>query len=155
MTTKKFKAKIESSHGGSGGAWVKVPFDVEKVFGKMRVPILATIDGEPYRGTLMRMGTPYHVLGVLKGIRAKIGKDVGDPVSVTVTEDKSERIVAVPKDLAAAFRNNAAARTFFEKLSYTHKKEYVQWIEEAKKPETRSTRIEKTIALLTAGKKTK
>ncbi len=67
-----FSAPIEQAHGG--GAYVTVPFDVETVFGKKRVPVQATIDGQPYRGLLVRMGGPCHVLGVLKEIRERIGK---------------------------------------------------------------------------------
>ena len=57
-TTKKFKAPLEEGLGG--GAFARVPFDVEKAFGKKRVAVTATIDGEPYRGSLVRMGTSDH-----------------------------------------------------------------------------------------------
>lgn len=68
------------------GAYVEIPFDVKKEFGKGRVKVYATFDGEPYEGSLVRMGTPCHILGIRKDIRAKIGKQPGDTVSVTVTE---------------------------------------------------------------------
>jgi hypothetical protein len=145
-----FKAKLEQGMGG--GVFVRVPFDVEKAFGKKRVPIHATIDGEPYRGSLVRMGLPDHCLGVLKAIRAKIGKQVGDIVAVSLEEDTEERKVDVPADLAAALRRNKEARTFFEKLSYSHRREYVQWITEAKKDETRQTRVARTVQMLAANK---
>jgi hypothetical protein len=148
-----FKAKLEEGIGG--GAFVRVPFDVEKVFGKKRVPITATIDGEPYRGTLVRMGLPEHCLGVLKAIRSKIGKDLGDEVAVSLAEDTAERNVVVPPDLTSALRRNKEARAFFETLSYTHQKEYVQWIEDAKKEETRHARLARTIDALLAKKKTR
>jgi hypothetical protein len=73
-----FRAVIDNP--GRGGAFVRVPFDVEKVFGRKRVPVKTTINGQPYRGTLVRMGEPYHVLIVLKEIRQKIGKEFGDEV---------------------------------------------------------------------------
>ena len=148
-----FKAKLEAGLGG--GVFVRVPFDVEKVFGKKRVPITADIDGEPYRGTLVRMGTPDHCLGVLKAIREKIGKQVGDAVEVSLREDTEERKVVVPADLTSALRRNKEARAFFEKLSYTHQKEYVTWIAEAKKEETRKARVARTIEMLTAKKRTR
>jgi hypothetical protein len=148
-----FKAKLEEGMGG--GAFVRVPFDVENAFGKKRVPISATIDGEPYRGTLVRMGSPEHCLGVLKAIREKIGKEVGDEVAVSLEEDTEERKVVVPADLTAALRREKDARTFFETLSYTHQKEYVQWIEEAKKEETRKARVARTVEMLVAKKKTR
>jgi hypothetical protein len=148
-----FKAKLEEGQGG--GVFVRVPFDVEEVFGKKRVPITATIDGEPYRGTLVRMGLPDHCLGVLKAIREKICKQVGDDVRISLEEDTAERKVVVPADLTSALRRHKEARAFFETLSYTHQKEYVQWIEDAKKEQTRKTRVERTVEMLAASKKTK
>lgn len=66
------------------GAYVEIPFDVKAVFGKDRVKIHATFDGEPYEGSLVRMQTPCHILGLRKDIRAKIGKQPGDRVRVTL-----------------------------------------------------------------------
>jgi hypothetical protein len=68
------------------GAYVEIPFDVKTEFGKGRVPVSATFDGEPYDGSLVRMGTPCHILGIRKEIRAKIGKQPGDTVHVTLRE---------------------------------------------------------------------
>ena len=70
----------------SGGAYVQIPFDVKQVFGKGRVPVHATFDGVSYDGSLVKMGTPCHILGIRKDIRAKIGKQPGDTVYVTVRE---------------------------------------------------------------------
>ena len=148
-----FRAVIQEA--GGGGAFVEVPFDVEKAFGKKRVPILATIDGEPYRGSLVRMGADCHMLIVLKEIRAKIGKQPGDEVEVTVEEDGSPRVVEIPDDLKAALRAVPEARTLFQSLAYTHQREYVKAIEEANRPETRRARIERTMAMLKEGRKAK
>ena len=68
------------------GAYVEIPFDVKKVFGKGRVKVHAAFDGEPYDGSLVRMGTPRHILGLRKEIRRKIGKQPGDTVHVMLTE---------------------------------------------------------------------
>lgn len=68
------------------GAYVEIPFDVREVFGKGRVPVHATFDGVPYDGQVVRMGTPGHVIGVRKDIRAAIGKQPGDLVRVTLRE---------------------------------------------------------------------
>ena len=68
------------------GAYVDIPFDVRTEFGKGRVAVHATFDGVPYDGSLVRMGTPCHILGIRKDIRAKIGKQPGDMVSVTLVE---------------------------------------------------------------------
>jgi hypothetical protein len=70
------------------GAYVEIPFDVKAEFGKGRVAVHATFDGEPYDGSLVRMGTPCHILGVRKEIRSKIGKQPGDTVHVILRERK-------------------------------------------------------------------
>ena len=68
------------------GAYVEVPFDVKEVFGKGRVPVHATFDGEPYDGQVVKMGTPCHIIGIRKDIRAKIDKQPGDMIHVTLME---------------------------------------------------------------------
>lgn len=130
-----------------------VPFDVEQAFGSKRVPVCATIDGEPYRGTLVRMGGDCHMLIVLKEIRQRIGKQPGDEVEVMVQEDREPRVVEVPAELREALRSNPRAQSFFDALSYTHQREYVRWIAEAKREQTRANRITRTVDMLTSGKK--
>jgi hypothetical protein len=148
--THTFSAVIKNA--GGGGAFVEVPFDVETAFGSKKPKVKATIDGIPYRGTLVRMGTECHLLLILKSIREQIGKTFGDEVHITVEADDAPRVVAVPKDLAAALKKDRDAKALFDKLSYTHQKEYAAWIEEAKKDETRQRRIAKTLTMLKAGK---
>jgi hypothetical protein len=148
--THSFDAVIEAA---GGGAFVTIPFDVEQAFGKKRVPVQATFDGEPYRGLVVRMGGECHMLIVRKEIREKIGKQAGDTVHVTLAEDTEPRVVEVPPDLRTALDGDAAAAATFERLSYTHRREYVQWIEDAKREETRRNRVAKAIGMLREGKK--
>jgi hypothetical protein len=108
-----------------GGVYVEIPFDVEGAFGKKRVKVKAVIDGEPYRGSLVRMGGPCHILGVLKEIRQKIGKGPGDEVQITLEEDTEPRVIEVPGDLKEALESSPEAGAFFQMLSYTHQREYV------------------------------
>lgn len=68
------------------GAYVEIPFDVKEVYGKGRVKVHASFDGAPYDGSLVRMKTPCHIIGIRKDIRAAIKKQPGDTVHVTVTE---------------------------------------------------------------------
>ena len=68
------------------GAYVEIPFDVRKEFGKGRVKVSATFDGVPYQGSLVRMGTPGHIIGVRKEIRAILQKQPGDRIVVTLQE---------------------------------------------------------------------
>jgi hypothetical protein len=146
-----FTAVIQNASGG--GAFVEIPFDVEKAFGAKKPRVKAMIEGVPYRGLLVRMGGPNHILIILKGIREQIGKTFGDKIQVSVELDAEPRVVEVPKDLLKELKKDKEAGAFFDKLSYTHRKEYVNWIEEAKRDETRQNRIIKTIAMLKKGKR--
>ena len=73
------------------GAYIEIPLDVRKVFGKGRVAVHATFDGEPYDGMVVRMGTPCHILGVRRDIRKKIGRQPGDTVHVTLCERRTDK----------------------------------------------------------------
>lgn len=73
------------------GAYVEIPFDVKAVFGKGRVPVHATFDGAPYDGSIVRMGTPGHIIGIRKDIRALIAKQAGDSVHVTIKERDTQK----------------------------------------------------------------
>lgn len=68
------------------GAYIEIPFDVKAEFGKGRVPVTATFDGVVYNGSIVKMGTPCHIIGIRKDIRAQIGKQPGDTIRVTITE---------------------------------------------------------------------
>jgi hypothetical protein len=146
-----FTGRIQNA--GGGGGFVEIPFDVEKVFGSKRPKIRALIEGVPYRGTLVRMGGEHHMLLILKGIREQVGKTFGDEVKVVVEADTEPRRVEIPEDLLKEFKKNKDAKALFDKLAYTHQREYVRWIEEAKREETRSNRIVKTIEMLKKGKR--
>ena len=146
-----FTATIQNA--GGGGAFVEVPFDVEEAFGSKRPKVRALIEGVPYRGILTRMGTECHLLIVLKEIREKIGKTFGDEVRITVEPDTEPRVIEIPKNLMKELKKDKEAKTFFDKLSYTHQREYVTWINEAKREEKRQNRIVKTIGMLKKGQK--
>lgn len=145
MKEYKFKGKIEAGDGG--GAYVPFPYDAKAEFGKGKIPMQCTIDGEPYRGTMIKYGTPFHIIPLLKAIREKIKKDIGDTVSVWLIEDKEERVVEVPEAFRKLLKKNKL-EALFDKMSFTHKKEYVVWINDAKKEETRISRMEKAIGKL-------
>jgi hypothetical protein len=149
--THTFTATIQDA--GGGGAFVEVPFDVEAAFGSKRPKVKAMIERVPYRGTLTRMGTECYILGIRKEIREQTGKTFGDLVEITVQEDTEPRVVEIPAELMRALEADSEASALFEKLSYTHQREYVTWIEEAKKVETRQRRIMKTIEMVKQKKK--
>ena len=143
-----FRAPIRPSGRGGGGHLVDVPTEVvEALGGKGRIPVTATFDGVPYRGSIVRMGGGA-VLGVQKAIMTEAGVRVGDSLTVVVRNDEGPREVEVPVDLAEALARNGAARAAFEGLSFSHKREHVRSITEAKRPQTRARRIELTIEQL-------
>lgn len=139
---------------GGGGVFAEVPFDVQEVFGsKGLIPIKATIDGQAYQGSLANMGGGCHIMPVLKEIRAKIGKQVGDSVHFVIDRDTEARVVDILEPLAQLLNANTQAKAFFEGLSYTNRKEYARWISDAKREETRQSRLTQTLDKLLAGKK--
>ena len=134
--------------------FVEVPPDVVRDFGKKgQVRVKVTIDGQPFRLALAPYGGK-HLLGVRKEIREAVGKTGGDTLHITMEVDTEPRLVDVPDDLMQAMAAQPDAKAFFDKLSYSHRKEYVEWIDGAKKPETRKRRVEKALELLTEGTKT-
>jgi hypothetical protein len=148
MPEVRFRAPVRSSGRGGGGHLVDVPPEVvEALGGKGRIPVTATFDGVPYRGSIVRMGGGA-VLGVQKAIMAEANVSVGDMLTVVVTNDEAPRQVEVPEDLAEAFGQHDAARVVFEGLSFSHRREYVRSITEAKRADTRARRVERTIRAL-------
>jgi hypothetical protein len=151
MKKYKFKTRLE---GTDSGAYVVFPHNVEEEFGtRGRVPVNVEFDGTPYTGSLVKCGGQAHMVGVSKAIRGLIGKGVGDAVEVVLWKDEAERKIEIPRDLKALLKREGLLAGF-EKLSYTHQKEYVRWIEEAKKEETRQRRVAKCVEMLKAGIKT-
>jgi hypothetical protein len=94
----------------------------KEAFGSKRPKVKATFEGVPYRGILTRMGTERHLLIILKEIREQIGKTFGDEVTITVELDEEPRVIEVPAELKKAFKGEKEAKTFFDKLSYTHQR---------------------------------
>ncbi len=141
-------------HENINGAYIEPPFNVEEVFGAKRVKVKATFDGVEYRGSIVRMGGCY-MLGMTQDIRKQIGKSFGDTVEVIVEKDEEERILDIPFDLSEAMKNNINSRKTYDSLSYTAKRDYIRWITDAKKADTRQNRIEKAVNMLAEGKKLK
>ena len=149
MKKYKFKAKIEA--GAGGGAYVLFPYDTEKEFTtKGKVPVKATFQGVSYTGSLIKYRNPLHLMGVPKSIREQIGKGPGDTIEVVVWRDEEVRTVEVPAQFEKLIKKEGLLPVF-EKLSYTHRKEYCRWITGAKKEETRLKRLRKAIEMLKAG----
>lgn len=140
-----FEAVLEK-HENMDAAGITIPFDVEKIFGAKRVPVKVSINGAEHRSTIVKMNGKY-VVGVPKIFREAAKVKAGEIISVTIEKDTEKRTVTIPEDLAKALKEANLTETF-AKMSYTHQKEYVNAVNEAKKEETRIRRIEKTIAML-------
>ena len=140
MAQHKFKIKL-IGHEGTSVAALKPPFDVVEVFQrKGRVPVKGTVNGFPYRSSLMNMGDG-HMMAVNAQLRAGANCKGGDTVEVVMELDEDERKVEVPAYLKKIINSDAKAKEFWPKLSFTHQKEYVREIDGAKRPETREKRV--------------
>jgi hypothetical protein len=143
----RFRARLEPVP--HGGCYVVVPPDVAEAAGvKFRDRVRGTVNGAAYRSSLMKYSGVFH-MGVHKATLAQAGLKLGDEVIVKIERDPdllpNDR---VPPDLSRALGRNPAAAAAFAALAPSHKREYVGFVTEAKKPETRARRIEQTVAAL-------
>ena len=137
------------------GTWTfaPIPIDLAKATGvRARLRVKGTIDGASFAGTLLPFGNGRHFIVVRKELRDKIGKKAGDSVKVKMDIDSSKSVVDVPRDFARALAKNKRAAMHFDRIAPSHKKNYLYWINEAKKPETRERRISRAVRMLAAGK---
>ena len=148
MARTTFRAELRSSGSGRGGHLIEVPQDViTKLGGKGRTPVNATFDGVSYRGSIVKM-RGIMMIGVTKAIMAEAGVGVGDTLTVVVENDDAPREVEAPEELTKAFRRAQGAKAEWDRLPFTHQREYVEAILDAKKPETRARRVDATIEAL-------
>lgn len=142
-------------HEGMNAGYVEFPFGVEEVFGtRGMVKVKALFDGKAeYRGIMSNMGTGCHILILTQEVRRKLGKSFGDPVLVELEHDLEKREVLIPEEVQNLLTESPEASAFFEKLSYTHRKEYINWITSAKREETRAKRMFEFIEKLLQKKK--
>ena len=143
-----FEAELKKVEGKEA-SYIEIPFDVEEEFDAKRVKVKALFDGVEYRGSIVKMGLPCYIIGVTKDIRNKISKTYGDTIKVVIEKDVEDRNIEVPEKLNVMFNDNKDACEFYESLSYSQKKKYVEWINSAKKEETFDKRIKETIKKLT------
>jgi hypothetical protein len=144
-----FTAELHDA--GRGGSAFDVPHAVAAALSEeKRPPVTVTIGGHTYRTRIAVYGGQ-PMVGMSKANRAKAGIDIGDRFDVTLALDEEPRVVEVPDDLAAALADDAEAAAAFERLAYTHRREHVIWITEARKPETRARRVAATLDRLRGG----
>jgi hypothetical protein len=148
----KFTAKIDGREAGVVAA-ITPPVDVPEFFGtRARVPIRGTINGYPFRSSLMPCGGR-HMMPVNSTLCRGAGVRPGDHVEIVMERDEEKRTVDAPPLLQKELAKNKAARANWDKLSFTHKKEMARSILGAKQEETRTRRLAKVMDVLKTGTK--
>ena len=148
--TLRFDAVVTRSDVQGSSAYVAIPDDLRAQFGgRGRVPVNATFDGEPYRGSLITMRGSWLLL-VLQQTLASLGKSPGDAVRVTIELDTAERVVELADDIEAGLRETGQYDAF-RALAYSHQRQFVLWVDDARRPQTRTTRIAKTAEMVAEG----
>jgi len=152
MKKLKFEVTLVGKEDGAVAA-VNPPFDVVEVFGtRARVPVRGTINGFPFRSSLMRMGG-CHWMPVNRALREGAGVKAGDLVSVVMERDEDERVVEIPPVLKKEMATSKTARSNWGKYSFSNQKEMARSITEVKQDETRLRRLAKVMDILKTGKK--
>jgi hypothetical protein len=119
--------------------------------GAKRFPVVATVNGYTWRTSVMRMGGEF-LVGLSREVRDGAGVQAGDEAEVSIELDLTPREVDVPEALAVALAADPQAAASFERMAFTHRKEYARWIAEAKRAETRQRRVAQALEMIRAGK---
>jgi Bacteriocin-protection, YdeI or OmpD-Associated/Domain of unknown function (DUF1905) len=152
MTKQQLRFKVKLAGGEIGAVCaITPPVDVPEFFAtRARVPVRGTINGFPFRSSLMPMGG-CHMMPVNKTLRDGAGVRAGDIVDVVMERDEEKRTVEAPAVLRKALTKNKVAKANWEKMAFTHKKEMAIWIQGAKQEETRARRLRKAMHVLEQG----
>jgi hypothetical protein len=146
----KFRAQLQRR-----GPAAAVVLDEEQVAavgeGAKRFPVVATVNGYTWRTSVARMGGEF-LVGLNREVRDGAGVEAGDEVEVSIELDQAPREVDVPEALATALAADAEAAAAFERMAFTHRKEYARWVAEAKRDETRDRRVVQAVEMIRSGK---
>lgn len=119
--------------------------------GAKRFPVAATVNGYTWRTSVARMRGEF-LVGLNREVRQRAGVEAGDEVEVALEFDTDPREVELPPELEEALTADSDARSNFQSMSFTHRKEYARWIGDAKREETRVRRVEQALEMIRAGK---
>ena len=146
------RAQLQLEEFGPAGAFVLTDEQVAALGGGRKAfPVRVAVNGAELSLRLARMGGQ-NVVGLAKAVRAQAGVEIGATYDVEIALDEAERVVEVPEDLAAALASDAVAQARFAALAYSHRKEFVRWVTEAKREATRADRVAKTVGLVREGR---
>jgi len=148
----KFDVTLWTPEDFPNSAVITFPYSALDVFGtKGRVPVRFSVDGHVFRSSLAPMGGE-HIIPFNAEMRAKTGYKAGDTIHVIMEKDNEPREVEIPIDVAKALNTDKTAKETFVKYSYSHKREVMDWINDAQKPETQQKRILRLLQTLSSGK---
>ncbi len=141
MISKAFEVKIVRE---GQMCFIPLPFDPKSVFGKVRAPVKVTLNGYAYRSTIAAMGGPPFI-PLRRSNREAAGLEGGETLQVRLDLDTEKRVVKPPADFVKALKAAPPAWDRWQEMSYTHQREYVEALADAKKPETRARRLENAV----------
>ncbi len=130
---------------------IPVPFDPKEAFGKVRAPVKVTLNGYTFASTIASMGGKCFI-PLRRSNREAAGLEGDETLKVTIALDESKRAIKPPDDLVKALKAAPPAWDRWRAMSFSHQREYVEAIEEAKKPETRARRIAGAVDMVRARK---
>jgi Bacteriocin-protection, YdeI or OmpD-Associated/Domain of unknown function (DUF1905) len=148
-----FDAVLEEAARGPG-CGIRLPFDPKDEFGAARAPIAVSVNGAQAFRTTVAVYSGIAWVGLRRDQQSAMNVQVGDRVHVAVVPDDRPRVVDLPPELVDALTSDTRAREAFDRLSYTHRKEYARWVGDAKREPTRLARAEKAVAMLRQGVRT-
>jgi hypothetical protein len=114
-------------------------------------PVRVTVNGTEVAARLARMGGE-NLVGFSKKLRADLGVEIGAVVDAVIALDSAPREIPVPTALATRLDEDPAAKAAFDALAPSHRKEFARWIDEAKREETRTARVEEALQMLHEGR---
>ena len=129
--------------------FIPVTFDPKAVFGKIRAPVKVTVNGYTYRSTIASMGDG-PCIPLRRSNREAAKLEGGETLPVTLELDEDERKIEPPKDFVRALKATPPAWERWQELSYSHQREHVEALADAKKPETRARRLEASVRAIGA-----
>jgi hypothetical protein len=156
VSMKTFNAKVKRL-SGRAGLYIEIPFDCEKAFAsKDKIKVKGTINGQNIKTVLIPDSSGKHLINLTRGMRVKanIHSDE-DELRIVLKKDDTHDHIHIPADLLAAIKNDSETAKFFNSLDLAHRRQFVKWIEEPKRAETRKARLSKVIEKLSKGQKLK
>jgi len=143
-----YAPRVEPAGSAGGSALIHLPPFSPRALGKGRKPVIANLNGLCYRTSVFPEDKIHQYMVINAKMRAAANLSHGQVIAASLVPDREPRSIEIPADLAAALAAAPEAQAAFNRLAPSHRREYVQWIEEAKRPETRTRRIAETLKKL-------